>query len=440
MIEAMKMWIQRWEVIISQIEQQGANVHPLAVQPGAAEEEIKEVEERIGIPLPSVFRELLKQGASEVGVYWSLPDEAMLPEELKEKPSGDFGWSLRGLDWPYFGGDEDDPDERCYLQFYTAGNGDALLIKIDDGKADPAVWYWGHEDGEFDLLAPSFTEYVERVTRLGCIGTDCGQHRPFLREDGLDLRCSNAQVWLKWLDRFLTLTLEQASANLEMLLEYASMHGADDPDIQDAFARFDRSEVCSHLISKLEQTLRADHQQAWGEIIVRVCASEAVNWVRSLWHGDETFAAQTRDYLTAHCLPEEEGLTLVIRDIESREEKGSIYPYTALHRLRHFRNRSVISWMKPYVAFPIDGWDLLLAESQPSAEDLLDWLSGSDAERQTAVHAICKMMKQQTVPTTLVHVQQWEQLLSYWRDKEILRNNKRVFDEAISGLCSWNAS
>ncbi|MGE7690935.1 hypothetical protein ACQKMI_17180 [Lysinibacillus sp. NPDC097214] len=66
--------------------------------------------------------------------------------------------------------DDENLDEQLYLQFYTAGNGDALLIRIEDGS----VWYWSHEEDEFDLLAKRFTIYVERATALGCIGADCG--------------------------------------------------------------------------------------------------------------------------------------------------------------------------------------------------------------------------------------------------------------------------
>ena len=50
------------------------------------------------------------------------------------------------------------------------------------------------------------------------------------------------------------------------------------------------------------------------------------------------------------------------------------------------------------------------------------------------------MMKQQIVPVTRIDAAEWEQVLSEWRDKEILRNNKRIFDEVISKLDDWHAS
>lgn len=437
MKQVIQGWIERWEVLIKQFEQRGAQVHPLVVQPAATEAELVEVEERIGIQIPSVFRSLLKQGTHEVSVYWSLPDEAILPDELEDTPSGEFGWSLRELDWPYFGGDADDPNEQRYLQFYTAGNGDALLIKLDDGEEDPSVWYWSHEEDEFDLMALSFTEYVDRVTGLGCIGVDCGQHRQFCGNDGLDLNRPASQIWRQWLDDYLTLTLDQSSGSLETLLTYASMHGAEDQAIQDAFAKFDRSEVFSALRSKVEHAQKFDSKQAWSEIIMQVSVVEAADWVRSLWHNNETVPESIRDYLTAHCLPEEEGLPLVIREVEIEGENGKVYAFTALSRLRHFRSHAVIDWMKPYVTFPIDGWDTLLAVSQPSSEELLIWINGSDAERQTSLCAVSHMMEKQILPTTPVDITLWERVLSEMRDKEVLKKHKRTFDQVIMGLSSW---
>ncbi|MGE7942146.1 SMI1/KNR4 family protein [Lysinibacillus xylanilyticus] len=424
------MWIERWHHLLKQLEQQGAWVHPLEIKPVATEQELIIVEERLGVRIPSELRDLLRHCSQQVGVYWSLPDEALLPIELNDIPSGDFGWSMEGLDFPYFGGDDEDSDEQLYLQFHTAGNGDALLIRIDDGT----VWYWSHEEDEFHLLAGSFNDYVERVTALGCIGADCGQHRQFCSEDGLDLSLTSSQIWLKWLEQYLTLTLKQAMSNLESLLMYVSMHGVKDPKAQDAFAQFDSTKVYHALRNEIEQSMSAADKKAWCEVLVQVCAIETREWVRTLWNEEDEIPNSLRDYLTAYCLPAEEGLSLVLQDIE----KQTIDAYTALHRLRHFHNPKIITWMKHYVAFPIDGWDTLLSESQPSAETLFEWLNGSEVERLTAIRAVCQMMQQGMNPTTLIEKEKWRQLLSFWKENEILRKNKQLFSQALEGLdSSW---
>lgn len=420
------MWIERWQHLLKRLEQQGARVYPLEIKPVATEHELLMVEERLGVRIPSEFRNLLLHFSQQVGMYWYLPDEALLPIELDDTPSGDFGWSLEGLDFPYFGGDDENLDEQLYLQFHTASNGDALLIRIEDGS----VWYWSHEEDEFDLLAGSFHNYIERVTTLGCIGADCGQHRQFCSEGGLDLSLTSSQIWLKWLEQFLTLTLKQAMSNLELLFIYVSMHGVKDTNVQEVFSQFDSSEVYHVLRNKIEQTLPPADKKVWSEVLVNVCAVEARDWVRTLWSDQNDVPSSIRDYLTAYCLPAEEGLSLVLQNIG----KQTVDAYTALHRLRHFHNPNIITWMKQYVAFPIDGWDTLLLESQPSAETLFEWLNGSEVERLTAIRAACQMMQQGMKPTTLVDKEKWRQLLSFWKENEILRKNKQLFSQALEGL------
>ncbi|GAB0171306.1 SMI1/KNR4 family protein [Lysinibacillus sp. CTST325] len=424
----MQKWVERWTQLIKQFEQQGAWVHPLEIAPVATEQELSIVEERLGVRIPSEFRNLLLHCSRQVGMYWSLPDEALLPIELEETPSGDFGWSLEELEFPDFGGAGENLDEQLYLQFHTAGNGDALLIRIEDGS----VWYWSHEEDEFDLLAGSFKIYTERATALGCIGADCGQHRQFCSEDGLDLSLTSSEIWLEWLEQYFTLTLKQAMSNLESLLIYVSMHGVED-SVPEAFAQFDPSTVYYALRNKIEQSLPPAYKEVWSEVLVKVCAVEASDWVRTLWSDKNNIPSRIRDYLTANCLPAEEGLSLVLQDID----KKTVDSYTALHRLRHFHNPKIIAWMKSYVSFPIDGWSTLFAESQPSAEMLFEWLSGSEVERLTAIRAVWQMMQQEIAPTTCVDKDNWRQLLAFWKENEILRKNKQLFSQALAGLDSW---
>ena len=425
----MQVWVERWKQLLKQLEQQGAWTRPLEIKPVATEQELSMVEMRLGVPIPSEFRNVLLHCSRQVGVYWSLPEEALLPIELEDTPLGNFGWSLEELEFPDFGGDSDNADEQLYLQYHTAGNGDALLIKIEDGS----VWYWSHEEGEFDLLAWSFNDYIERVTTLGCIGVDCGQHRQFCSEDGLDISLDNSQIWLKWFEQYLTTTWNQAMYHLDFLLIYVSMHSVKEAKVQEAFTWFDSRKVYVALRNQIEQSLRLSDKEAWCKVLVKVCAIEASDWVRTLWKDQNDMPSSIRDYLTAYCLSEEEGLSLVLQDIENEQ----IDSYTALHRLRHFHSPKTITWMKSFVSFPIDGWDTLLVESQPSGETLLEWLNGSEVERLTAIRAVCKMMQQGIKPTTSPNKEKWLPLLAFWKDNEILRKHKQLFNQALEGLDYW---
>jgi len=425
----MQIWIDRWTQLLKQLEQQGAWIHPLEIKPMATVHELSMIEMRLGVPIPSEFRDVLLHCSRQVGVYWSLPDEALLPIELEDTPLGHFGWSLEELEFPDFGGDSDNAKEQLYLQFHTAGNGDALLIKIENGS----VWYWSHEEGEFDLLAWSFNDYIEKVTTLGCIGADCGQHRQFCSEDGFDISLDNSQIWLKWFEQYLTTTWNQAMYHLDSLLIYVSMHGVKEAKVQKAFTRYDSEKVCAVLRNKIEQSRPLADKEAWCKVLVKVCTTEASDWVRTLWGNQNDMPTCIRDYLTAYCLPKEEGLFLVLQDIE----QGRIDAYTALHRLRHFHSPKTITWMKRYVSFPIDGWDMLLVESHPSAETLFEWLNGSEVERLIAIRAVCQMLQQGIKLTTPVDREKWLPLLTFWKDNEVLRKHKQLFNQALKGLDLW---
>ena len=110
------MWIERWNHLVERLKQQEACVHPIEIQPVATEQELLQVEARLGVQIPSGFRQLLQNCSKQVSIYWSLPEEAILPIELLDTPSGEFGWSLNDLDFPYFG-ENDESDEQQYLQF-----------------------------------------------------------------------------------------------------------------------------------------------------------------------------------------------------------------------------------------------------------------------------------------------------------------------------------
>lgn len=134
------MWIERWQQLAKNLKRQGAFVQPSDIQPVATEQELQQVEAQLGIQIPSEFRQVLQKCSQQVDVYWTLPDEVIIPSELTDIPSGDFGWSLANL---YV------PGEQLYLQFHSARNGDAVLIKLEDAtiavKAEkwrPLLAFW----------------------------------------------------------------------------------------------------------------------------------------------------------------------------------------------------------------------------------------------------------------------------------------------------------
>jgi len=109
------------------------------------------------------------------------------------------------------------------------------------------------------------------MTALGCIGVDCGQHRQFCSENGLDIELASSQVWLTWLEQYLSSNLQQAQSSLESLLHYVSMHGVKKTSVQEAFLHFDGVQVYQALRHKLERAQSQLEQKAWSEILVKIC-------------------------------------------------------------------------------------------------------------------------------------------------------------------------
>ncbi|WP_172254566.1 hypothetical protein [Saccharibacillus deserti] len=67
----------------------------------------------------------------QADVRWSLPSTAFVPFDIFE---GDLGWNLSKLEFSlFFDADGEETEQRRYLAFHTAGNGDLLLFDLARG-------------------------------------------------------------------------------------------------------------------------------------------------------------------------------------------------------------------------------------------------------------------------------------------------------------------
>lgn len=434
MQQRMEKWFEAWKLLMHDMERQGAQVWPLTIEPPAGLEEIERREESLGIRFPATIRTILLTGSSQVQINWSLPSRALDPFSL----SGDLGWSLDAFEWPYFGGDEEDEDEKRYLCFHVGGNGDMLLIDLSTGADDPPVYSWGHETDEFLLLGKSFTEFVERVTELGCIGAECWNYEALAGAEGLDVEGQVAQEWKEWLQIYRTLTFEEAAQDFEKLVLFAKMHGAGDSRIQEAFVQYDWEPILHKWVAQIEQETSSSNLLLWCQLIVETVGKKAESWVRSLWESEphyERIGSSLRAYVTAACLPEEEGLQRVLAEMdEVVARKECLVGYAANSHLHHFRSREVILWMEPHVAYPIEGWDELFAVSCPQWDDLIRWLDGNEAQRQIALSAWGKMFASGESPFGEANWQEINRLLDVAYEKAILRKEKERVDRIRASL------
>lgn len=107
----------------------------------------------------------------------------------------------------------------------------------------------------------------------------------------------------------------------------------------------------------------------------------------------------TRAYLSARCLPEQEGLVCVCNHLlQDSTAEGKLEGYTANGQLQHFRSPQIINWMRDKVNHPVDGWAILFAHSRPTAEQLIEWLSDSELHQKIATEALDLMIHRDLLP------------------------------------------
>ena len=428
-------WQQRWKQLLHQLELKGADTVWLWEEP-ATDQEMTNIEQKLEITLPEELRSLLQDGGKRVMIFWNISYAQTAPFEL----SGDMGWDIESIDFPDFGDDEQ-IDQKRYLCFYHAGNGDELLLDLYSNPQRPMVFHWAHETGELHILAVSLTDFLNKVTELGGIGSEEWQYKPFIDNCGLNLYSQPAKQWQQWLQDYLYFTLEEASQNLQLLIRYTELNGIDEDTIQ-AFTQYPPEEVLQAWLERIH----IEHTQSIKDGLIEytglINQHHAADWVRELWDlpEDQRINSYILAYLTAICLPEDEGLERIWRKIEEKEQEKQrkLNGYEANTALKNFHSRKVIHWIKDRVNFPYDGWDHLFTVSSPQSEDYIEWLQGNDAQRQIAISALGKSVQLDQTFHRVEQVESVRVLLEQAMHKAVIKKEKRIIEEALKVLDQYN--
>ena len=177
----------------------------------AKEEEILEIEKKLGYRIPEDFRDILLSYSSYFEYFWSYEEKnnIELPSNLKHIFSGDLHWRINLLvnfevsrkDWvegcfPDYN-DEYDRVWHNKMPFYEVGNGDYLAIELEKENYGK-IAYLSHDDGDGHgyYLANNFKELLSNWSKVGCVGGEDWQWLTFYtREVGIDPNCENAKLW-----------------------------------------------------------------------------------------------------------------------------------------------------------------------------------------------------------------------------------------------------
>ncbi len=206
-------WPKRWQAALDACTLLGGEARELVIDPAASERSVAAVETALACKLPYSFRAVLTDFSAHVEVGWFLPDDAVLPSELREIFSGECHWGLQWLvqfeesrkKWiELVFPNINDPYDCVWhnkLAFAEVANGDYLALDLELLPDAPVV-YLRHDDGEGHgyRLGSSFADFIDRYSLLGCPGHEDLQMLPFISSptDGLNPNSENAKAWRQW--------------------------------------------------------------------------------------------------------------------------------------------------------------------------------------------------------------------------------------------------
>ncbi|MGG1616109.1 SMI1/KNR4 family protein [Paenibacillus sp. NRS-1782] len=440
---------------------------------GISTGELTALEERLQRPLPASLSELIQRCGS-LYLLWSLPQHCIVSDvsgrtgehssisdyelNILEDITGEFGWNHEYISYfTSYGENADSPattDEHRYLIFNYNGAGDPVLLDLATSSAEPAVFCYDHEQDRFTLLADNLAAYIDTILTLH--GLWIWNWTTVIDEHGIQLKSPPLQMWVRWLDTFCNVKLEDAHS-LEALIRHTTMHGVDNPAILQAFQPYDPKDIFLAWGQRIQHN--PTQLATWAVFIGETAGDGAADWVRSLWQPGNVQAwtsssvpnsgsiavgtfVSTRAYLTARCLPEHEGLAYVCDYLlQHSTGNGKLEGYTANGQLQHFHSPQVIDWMRDKVNHPVDGWATLFAQSSPTAEQLLEWLSDSELYQKIATEALDIMIHRNLLPT--LETDAWaniSDLLHASLQLVMLKKDKRRIEAVLEqlsdlGLC-----
>ena len=183
------------------------------VKPPADEKRILEIERCLGTRVPASLRSVLLEYSSAVDIQWQFPERTERPAAFREIFAGECRWDLETL--PEIQKTLKGWVDGCFrdasnaydaiwhnkFAFHEVGNGDMLAIEQGLPGRQPVV-YLSHDDGQGHgyWLGADFEDFVDRHSKIGCVGAEDWQWLPFvdgpksfLQPDG-----DSARSWREW--------------------------------------------------------------------------------------------------------------------------------------------------------------------------------------------------------------------------------------------------
>ncbi|MAT16444.1 MAG: hypothetical protein CMJ46_14370 [Planctomyces sp.] len=209
MREEKKKFDNNLEILRTVIKARGGTIYYFYYEPVAQEDEIREVELKLGITIPEAYRLILLNvsGYFNIGFSYEKDDSA---SPFPDVFSGRLAWGVRTIlefeeMWRQAGASNDDfwDKSRSLYPIHTNNGGGITAIEIE-GDSVGAIYHLGmrmDDPAHKYLLAENFMELVNRLFLLGLPHWegDCFLEFTSGPTSGLEPFGKNAETWRKYL-------------------------------------------------------------------------------------------------------------------------------------------------------------------------------------------------------------------------------------------------
>lgn len=218
---AISAWPARWDALRRACDNrnatgrwaEGAGKPPrFDIGRPASERDVSRVEARLGCAIPPSMRRVFLEYSGATCIEWALPEGVEKPEVFRQIWSGECRWDLASLPelletyrgWlKIFPNANDFWDGPWQNKFpvLEVGNGDMLAIDLGEQQAVVYLSHEGDDSVHGYWLGTDFEDYVDRLSLLGCVGSEDWQLKPFVSgpRSLLETNGANAEEWRAWL-------------------------------------------------------------------------------------------------------------------------------------------------------------------------------------------------------------------------------------------------
>jgi hypothetical protein len=169
------------------------------------------MEATLGCTVPPSLRKVFLEYSGAIRIEWALPEGIEKLEAFRQVWSGECRWELASLPelmetyrgWLEVFPNRDDFWDGPWQDKFPVlevGNGDMLAIDLGEQQAVVYLSHEGDDSVHGYWLGRDFEDYVDRLSLLGCVGSEDWQLKPFVSgpRSLLETNGANAMKWREW--------------------------------------------------------------------------------------------------------------------------------------------------------------------------------------------------------------------------------------------------